>query len=338
MRKVKFILVGCGNIGERHARLASQKGELLAVCDIDEKKVRHFSRQFQCYGYTSFERMIAEEGNADVLLVCTPNGLHSSHSIAGLKAGKHVLCEKPMALSVADCRKMIAAATKANKHLLVVKQNRFNPPVAALKKLIDKNKLGEIYTVQLNCYWNRGQNYYKESSWRGTKKLDGGVLFTQFSHFIDLLYWCFGSLQKADGKIFNLAHQKQIEIEDTGVFTFLIKDSTPGILSYSTNATNKNYEGSLTVIAEKATIKIGGPYLNKIEYQEPELIDLSALNEGKEVNQYNGYQGSMNNHGKVYDELLQVISGKKKKYTSGEEAMHSVQIIEKLYNASSKKK
>lgn len=338
MERLKFILVGCGNIGERHALLASLKGELLAVCDIDEKKARQFSEQFQCYGYTSFEQMIAEESEADVLLVCTPNGLHASHSIAGLKAGKHVLCEKPMALSVADCRKMIAAASKANKHLMVVKQNRFNPPVAALKKLIEKNKLGRIYTVQLNCYWNRGRNYYKESSWRGTKKLDGGVLFTQFSHFIDLLYWCFGPLQKADGRVFNLAHQKQIEIEDTGVFTFLTKDAVPGVLSYSTNATNKNYEGSLTVIAEKGTIKIGGPYLNQIEYQEPAFIDPSSLNEGKEVNQYNGYQGSMNNHGKVYDELLQVIGGKKTKYTSGEEAMHSVQIIEKLYNASSKKK
>ena len=338
MKTINFLLVGCGTIGERHAMLAHQKGTLLAVCDIDEHKAKKFSKQFACYGYTALKDMLEKETEADVLIVCTPNGLHAAHSIQGLKAGLHILCEKPMALSSADCRKMITASAKANKHLLIVKQNRLNPPVTAVKKLLDQKKLGTIYSVQVNCYWNRGAKYYQQSNWRGTKKMDGGALYTQFSHFIDLLYWYFGGLKTVKGFTANLAHQKIIEIEDAGMFSFVTKSGILGTLSYSTNAANKNYEGSVTIIAEKATIKIGGPYLNTIEYQEPVLVDAKKLNNSNQANQYKGYEGSMNNHTKVYDEFLQVIAGKQKKYTSGEEAIHSVQMIEQFYKAAAVQK
>ncbi len=333
MKPINFLLVGCGTIGERHALLAQQKGNLLAVCDIESDKVKNFSKQFGCYGYTAIDDMLKEESEADVLIVCTPNGLHAEHSIKGLQASLHVLCEKPMALSVADCKRMIAVAKKKKKHLLIVKQNRLNPPVAALKKLLDKNKLGTIYSVQVNCFWNRGVKYYQQSNWRGTKKMDGGVLYTQFSHFTDLIYWFFGEIKAVKGFTANLAHQKIIEVEDTGVFSFVTKAGVPGTLNYSTNAANKNYEGSVTILAEKATVKIGGPYLNTIEYQEPLLIDVKQMNESNQPNQYKGYQGSMNNHAKLYDEFLQVIAGKQKQYTSGEEAMHSVKMIEQFYKA-----
>jgi len=333
MNPCKFILVGCGTIGERHASLAQQKGNLLAVCDIDEQKVKKFSKQFSCYGYTNLDDMLLSQTGADALIVCTPNGLHAMHSIKGLKALKHVICEKPMALSTADCKQMITASVKAKKHLLIVKQNRLNPPVAAVKNLIGKNKLGTIYSVQVNCFWNRGAKYYQQSNWRGTKQLDGGVLFTQFSHFMDLLYWFFGDVKKVNGFTANLAHKKIIEVEDTGVFSFVTTAGVPGTLHYSTNAANKNYEGSVTILAEKATIKIGGPYLNTIEYQEPVLIDLKEISKNNLPNQYKGYMGSMNNHAKVYEEFVQVIAGKQTKYTSGEEAIHSVKMIEQFYKA-----
>ena len=139
MKPIRFLLLGCGTIGQRHAALAAAKGELIAVCDIDEKKAKAYSASYACYGYTSLKDMLNNK-EADALLVCTPNGLHAVHSIAGLKAGLHVLCEKPMALTSADAKKMIATASKAEKHLLIVKQNRLNPPVAAVKKLIEKNK------------------------------------------------------------------------------------------------------------------------------------------------------------------------------------------------------
>ncbi|MFN9710219.1 MAG: Gfo/Idh/MocA family protein, partial [Bacteroidota bacterium] len=324
---IKFLLVGCGNIGRRHAALAADHGLLEAVCDIDEKKIKSFSAEYNCYGYTSYKEMLHQHPDADALILCTPNGLHASQAIDALRAGFHVLCEKPMALSVADAKRMIMAAKKAGKHLMVVKQNRFNPSVLALKKLIDKNKIGQIYSIQLNCLWNRPASYYRNSRWRGTRKLDGGILFTQFSHFIDLMYWFFGPIKSAKGNISNVAHAN-IEIEDTAVFTFVTQSGIPGTLHCSNNAKNKNYEGSITVLAEKATIKIGGAYLNYIEYQEPEIIKIENSLLPDKVNQYKGYQGSMNNHDLVYEELMQVISGKKKQYTSGEEAMHSVKMIE----------
>lgn len=337
MKTINFLLIGCGTIGERHALLAQEKGNLIAVCDINSSRAKKFSKQFACYGYTSIADMLKAETTADVLIVCTPNGLHAEHSIKGMQAGLHVLCEKPMALSIADAKKMIATSKKKNKHLLIVKQNRLNPPVAAVKQLLNKNKLGTIYTIQINCFWNRGVKYYQQSNWRGTKKMDGGVLFTQFSHFIDLLYWFFGDIKTVKGFTANLAHQQLIEVEDTGVFSFVTKAGVPGTLTYSTNASNKNFEGSVTMLAEKATVKIGGAYLNKIDYQEPQLIDELQLNEGNQPNQYNGYQGSMNNHAKVYNEFLRVIAGKQKQYTSGEEAIHSVRMIEQFYKAAVKK-
>lgn len=331
-KKYKFLLAGCGNIGQRHAVLIAEWVELLAVCDSDEKKLKSFSSQYACYGYTSFDEMLRQHPEAEVVVLCTPNGLHASQAIVALKAGFHVLCEKPMALKVADAKKMITAAKKAGKHLMVVKQNRFNPLVVGLKKLLDKKKLGKIYSIQLNCLWNRPASYYRNSSWRGTRELDGGMLFTQFSHFIDLIYWLFGSFKKVNGQLFNLAHP-QIEIEDTGVFTFLTISGIPGTMHFSNNARNKNYEGSITVIAEKATLKIGGPYLNHIEYQEPVMIKTPDISTTESPNQYKGYQGSMNKHEMVYEELLAVLSGKKKNYTSGEEAIHSIRMIEQMYRA-----
>jgi UDP-N-acetyl-2-amino-2-deoxyglucuronate dehydrogenase len=335
-QKIKFLLIGCGTIGERHAKLASAAGSIEAVCDIEPIRARKFSKLFQCYGYTSIHEMLKHHSTADALIVCTPNGLHAVHSIAALKKGLHVLCEKPMALTEADGNKMIAAAAKAKRHLMIVKQNRYNPPVLAVKKLLDSKKLGAVYSVQINCFWNRNASYYKKSNWRGTKKLDGGVLFTQFSHFIDLLYWYFGPVAKVSGSVSNLAHHGISEVEDTGVFQYKTVTGVYGTLHYTTNAALENFEGSLTIIAEKATIKIGGPYLNTIEYQKPVII--KKLPVSNKANIYKGYKGSMNNHAQVYKEFEDVLSGKKSDYTSGEEAIQSVKIIKQCYLAAKKNK
>ena len=332
---VRFLLLGCGAIGNRHARLAAEKGVLVAVCDIDEKRLRSFSKKWSCYGYTSIREMLRRE-KADVLIVCTPNGFHAAHSIAGLRAGLHVLCEKPMAIHLADAKRMNAAAAKASKHLVIVKQNRFNPAVMAVKHLLDKRRLGEISSIQINGFWNRGPAYYGQSSWRGTLALDGGTLFTQFSHFVDLLYWFFGAVEKVQGYLANQLHQQQIETEDTGVFSFLTQKGVPGTFHYTVNAAKENFEGSLTILSEKATIKIGGPYLNTISYQQPELINSKLLAASAKPNRYKGYEGSMSNHHKVYEELLALLRGKKDMNVSGEEGMQTVRIIEQFYKAAKK--
>ena len=184
--KIKFAIIGCGRIAQRHAEHINNQGILSAVCDVDEEKADAMALKYGAKAYYDVKDLLENEKEIDVVSICSPNGLHHSHAILALKAGFHVLCEKPMAISVHDCGEMIKAAEKANKRLFAIKQNRFNPPVVAIKNAIEDGKLGKIYSVQLSCFWNRNADYY-QNSWKGTKDLDGGTLYTQFSHFIDLL-------------------------------------------------------------------------------------------------------------------------------------------------------
>jgi predicted dehydrogenase len=284
----------------------------------------------QCY--TSFEELLAAEKDLDVIAICTPNGLHAVHSIKALKAGINVLCEKPMALSIKECGEMIKTAEKVNKRLFVVKQNRFNPPVEAVKKLLDEGKLGKIFSVQLSCFWNRDAAYY-HNSWKGTKELDGGTLFTQFSHFIDLLYWMVGDVKQAKAFTGNYAHEGIIEFEDTGVVILEFDNGVIGTMNYTVNSYKKNMEGSLTIFGEKGTIKIGGQYLNVLEYQNIEGFEIKDLPAGNKANDYGNYQGSMSNHDKVYENLVQVLKNNAQISANSFEGFKTVEIIEKIYNA-----
>ena len=181
MDKIKFSIIGCGRIAERHAAHINEQGILSAVCDINEDRAKKLAKQYSCHYYLSIDDLLKKEKDTDVVSICTPNGLHSEHTIKSLRANKHVLCEKPMALTVSECERMISEATNTHTRLFIVKQNRFNPPIVELKKAIDKNVLGKIFNVQLNCFWNRNNAYYQESDWKGTKMMDGGILFT---------HWC----------------------------------------------------------------------------------------------------------------------------------------------------
>jgi UDP-N-acetyl-2-amino-2-deoxyglucuronate dehydrogenase len=326
----KFGIVGCGRIAQRHAEHIVNAGILAAVCDTDPEQVKKLSEKYAVPGFSSLTEMLAGTPEMDVVAVCTPNGLHAEHSIEALKAGKHVLCEKPMALSAKDCSAMIHAAERANKRLFIVKQNRFNPPVVAAKELIDGGKLGKIYSVQLNCFWNRNADYYK-NSWKGTKDLDGGTLYTQFSHFIDLLYWFLGDVDSLDAYTGNFDHAGLIEFEDTGVVILKFLTGAIGTINYTVNAYKKNMEGSLTIFAEKGTVKIGGQYLNELEYQSLAGDAIGNLPPGNPPNNYGQYFGSMSNHDKVYQNLVAVLSGEAAIATSGMEGMKTVEIIERIY-------
>ncbi|MCU0374802.1 MAG: Gfo/Idh/MocA family oxidoreductase [Chitinophagaceae bacterium] len=264
--KLKFGLVGCGNIGKRHAEIINELGVLVAVCDNDIIKLTEFTTKYHSKGYESYEVLLQNAGDIEVMVICTPNYLHAPQSIMALNAGLHVLCEKPMALNYADCLLMIEAAEKKGKILHIVKQNRFNPPVIKLKELIENGTLGKVFSVRLNCFWHRNNDYY-QNAWRGTKELDGGTLFTQFSHFIDLLNWLFGEIYDLKAYRNNYNHNGVIEYEDTGVVILKFKNGGLGAIHYTINAFEKNMEGSITVFGEKGTIKIGGQYLNELEYQ-----------------------------------------------------------------------
>ena len=330
---LRFAIIGCGRIAQRHVEHIMNNGVLVAVCDIIPEKADLFASEFKTKAYYSLHELLVQEKlNIDVLSVCTPNGLHAEHSIKALKSGIHVLCEKPMAINVHDCGEMIKAAERNNKRLFIVKQNRFNPPVAAVKKAIDDGKLGKIYSVQLSCFWNRNADYYL-NSWKGTKQLDGGTLFTQFSHFVDLLYWMIGDIKTVKAFTANLGHEGIIEFEDTGVVALEFYNRAIGTINYTVNSYKKNMEGSLTIFGEKGTVKIGGQYLNELEYQSIEGFEFKNLPAGNKANNYGQYQGSMSNHDLVYSNLVDVLMNGAAISTNSFEGLKTVEIIDKIYNS-----
>jgi predicted dehydrogenase len=334
---LKFGIVGCGRIGDRHAEHITAKGNLIAVCDIIPEKANQFAEKYKCRAYYSLEEMLEKEKSIDLISVCSPNGLHATHSILSLKNGYHVLCEKPLAIDVADCGEMLKAAENANKRLFVIKQNRFNPPVVAVKEAIDSGKLGRIYSAQLSCFWNRNSEYYV-NSWKGTKNLDGGTLYTQFSHFIDLLYWMIGDVKKVFALTENFAHQSVIEFEDTGVVALEFYNGALATINYTVNSFQKNMEGSLTIFGEKGTVKIGGQYLNELEYQNIKDYEIEKLPEGNKPNNYGTYVGSMSNHNLIYDNVIDVLKNGASISTNAFEGLKTVEIIDKIYVSANQNK
>ena len=264
MRKVKFAVVGIGHIGKRHADMILNNGhsELVAVADSDHAKASIIDVPF----YDHLDDLLKENSEVEVVNICTPNGLHAEHGLNALRHAKHIVCEKPMALNSSDCHEMINAAREKEKKIFSVVQNRYSPPAKLLKNIKDQNILGEIYYVKVDCFWNRGDNYYKQSPWRGTLNLDGGPLFTQFSHFIDLLRWILGDLSILHAHFTNNNHCHTTEFEDTGVVSFKLENGALGSLNYSTSVYDQNMESSITIIGEHGTIKIGGQYMDRISY------------------------------------------------------------------------
>ncbi len=333
---VRFVIVGFGNIGRRHAGhiISNPDAELIAVCDEDTTVKAKLPEGVAFY--SNFNEMLRKE-TADVLSVCTPNYLHETHTIKGLEAGLHTIVEKPMALSVGECDNMITAAGKVGKMIFAVKQNRYNPPVQAVKKLLDSNELGDIYMIQVNCFWNRSNAYYAESDWRGKKNKDGGCLFTQFSHFVDILYYLNGTVVETTGRLHNYAHGHNTEIEDTGSFVMKAANGAIVNFNFTTCSFDQNMEGSITIFAQRGTVKIGGQYLNTIEYQKLQASALPHINISAKANDYGLYQGSMSNHDKVIQNVIDVLHHNKPIMTTAWEGREVVHIIEQMYASATKK-
>jgi predicted dehydrogenase len=332
MSPIRFAIIGCGRIARRHAEQIKNKGKLEAVCDIVEEKANELAFEYNAKAYYSIDDLLLNEKQTDVIIVCTPNFLHAEHTIQSLIAGCHVLCEKPMAIHENDARKMIDVSENTGRKLFIVKQNRYNPPVTAVKTALDEKRLGKIYSISLNCFWNRNASYY-QNSWKGKLQSDGGTLYTQFSHFIDLLYWLIGDIKEVKAIMGNYAHKDIIEFEDTGAVLFQFFNGVIGTLNYTVNSYSRNMEGSLTIFGEKGTVKIGGQYLNELEYQNIEDYCIEGLPAGNSANNYGDYQGSMSNHDKVYDNLIAVLQNNGTAIITAEEGLKTVQIIEKIYRA-----
>lgn len=325
----KFAIVGCGRIAIRHAENIAALGELKAVCDIVPGKADALAQQFGAKAYYSIDELLKNEKEIDVVSICTPNGYHAEHSIKSLQAGKHVLCEKPLCITSAAAWQMIETEKFSRRKLFVVKSTRFNPLLQDLKQLVEQGLLGKIYSFQLSCFWNRPDAYYTD--WRGKLFPDGGTLYTQFSHYIDALLWLLGDLVSATGYAANKAHPSTIEFEDTGVVAVKLQNQVLGTINWTVNAFQKNCEISLTLIAEKGTIVLGGEYLNELKYQKMEgPFEFHATN--LQSNNYGFYKGSMSNHKEVYTNLIQALENNSP-FIGSFDGLRTVEAIEKIYKA-----
>lgn len=332
MSRIKFAVIGQGHIGKRHAEMIRRNPgcQLVAVCDTLPKGKLGLDDLHENF-YTSVEEMLAAHSDVEVINVCTPNGLHAEHALKALDAGKHVVIEKPMALSKSDCEKVIYAALHHHKTVFCVMQNRYSPPSMWLKEIVDTKALGDIYMVQLNCYWNRDSRYYKPGNWKGTQDLDGGTLFTQFSHWIDILYWVFGDITNIQAKFADFNHQHTTAFEDSGFVSFDFVNGGMGSINYSTAVWDKNLESSLTIVGSNGSVKVGGQYMDQIDVCNIKDYVMPELAETNPANDYGAYKGSANNHHSVIENVVNTLRGTNKISTNALEGLKVVDIIERIY-------
>ena len=329
---IKFAIVGCGHIGKRHAEMVKRhpEAELVAVCD-PRPSSETGADQFGVRVFPDMASMLRELPNIDVVNVCTPNGLHAKHSLLALEARKHVVCEKPMGLSKAECEEVLYKALQVHRTVFGVMQNRYSPPSQWIKSVIDAKRLGDIFLVQVNCYWNRDERYYKKGGWKGTNSLDGGTLFTQFSHFIDIMYWLFGDITDIHARFADFNHAGLTDFEDSGLVTFRFVNGGMGCINYSTSVWDKNLESSMTVIGSKGSVKVGGQYMDQVEvchikdYAMPELAPTNPAND------YGAYKGSANNHSFIIENVVDTLKGRTTLTTNALEGLKVVEIIERIY-------
>lgn len=327
---MQFLLIGFGNIGVRHAAILAEHNLLAGIVDSDVQKLVVAKEKYpSCSCYSQIQQAL-DTKNFDVAVICTPNAAHTPQAVSCLQAGLHVVVEKPMAITFTDAQLLQQTAVLYQRKLFVVKQNRFNPPVIAVKTAIQDGVLGSLIGLQVNGFWNRNSQYYQGSTWRGTKQQDGGMLLTQFSHFIDVALWLVGNITPTAASITNQLHDG-LEIEDACVLTCKGNNGLLGTMHFTTNAYEQNMEGSITILGTLGTVKIGGAYLNKIAYQNIENHSLPAVHTiGLQPNTYNGYQGSMSNHPTWYKQLLNEWEDPSEIF-SVNDAVQTIDFIEQVY-------
>ena len=338
-KKIRFAVVGCGHIGKRHAEMITRDegAELVALCDIRpraELGIEAYPAPF----FSGLEELLAADLKIDVINICTPNGLHAEMAVRAIETGHHVVIEKPMALTTQDAERVVYACLRYQRLAFCVMQNRYSPPSVWIKEMVESGRLGKIYMVQLNCYWNRDERYYKPGGWHGDARLDGGTLFTQFSHFIDIMYWLFGDICHIQARFADFNHAALTDFEDSGLVTFDFVNGGMGCLNYSTAVWDKNMESSLLIVAENGSVKIGGQYMNEVEYchiKDYEMPELPPTNPG---NDYGPYKGSAQNHNFVIRNVVEVLSQKAGKSitTNVLEGLKVVDIIQRIYACKAK--
>ena len=331
---VRFAICGLGHIGRRHAALVSRHAgaELAALIDIRADLRPGLATEFPGVPFfASLEAYLQIGPAAEVLTVATPNGCHAPQAVAGLRNGLHVVVEKPIALTKADAETIVHTALQTGRLVFGVMQNRYSPPAAWLKQVSDEGRLGQVFLVQLNCFWNRDARYYQPGGWKGTQALDGGTLFTQFSHFVDLLYWVFGDITNISARFRDFTHSGLTEFEDSGLITFDLVRGGSGTLSYSTAVWDRNLESSLTVVAEHGSLRIAGQYMDKVDYCHLENYQMPELAPTNPANNYGPFQGSAANHVQVIENVVETVQKRSFATTNALEGLKVVEIIVRIY-------
>jgi UDP-N-acetyl-2-amino-2-deoxyglucuronate dehydrogenase len=332
MSSSTFAVVGCGRIGQRHIEMIRNldRATLVATCDV--RSAIELGLPEGIPHYTTLESLL-QAHHIDVLAVASPNGLHATHALQGIESGAHVIVEKPMALHKSDAERVLHAALQRGRYVFGVMQNRYSPPSEWLKSVVVDGLLGDIFQVHIDCFWNRDDRYYHSGGWHGTKDLDGGTLFTQFSHFIDILYWVFGDVKPLSAILRNYNHGHSIEFEDSGLVHFALPQhgAALGSLNYSTSVWDANLESSMTIIGSKGSIKVAGQYMNEVVHCHVEGYNMPELAPSNPPNDYGPYKGSAANHMYVYENVRDVLGGTKPITTNALEGLKVVEIIESIY-------
>lgn len=329
-KNFRIALVGCGRISRNHVDAISRIDglSLVAACDDDSARAHEVADPLGIPAFTDFEKMLSDV-DCDVVSICTPSGLHPVQGVVAAKAGKHVVTEKPMAISLKGADELVQACDAAHVHLFVVKQNRLNEPVKALKRAVDEGRFGRLFMASCTVFWARPQDYYDQASWRGTWEFDGGAFMNQASHYVDLVQWLMGPVESVSAKTATLA--RRIETEDTGAAILKFRSGALGVMQVTMLTYPKNMEGSITLLGEKGTAKIGGTAVNKVEHwefaSETAEDDRIRAMDFSPPNVY-GY-----GHEGYYRNVLAVLRGEAKPETDGRAGRKSLELILGIYES-----
>ena len=327
---LRIAFVGCGRISANHfdaiARIDGMT--LVAVCDTIEERARTAGEKSGVPWFTSYDEMLAKVP-CDVVSIATPSGLHPAHGILAARAGKHVICEKPMAITLSAADDLVKACDDAGVRLFVVKQNRLNATVQLLKRALDKGRFGRIFMANATVRWARPQEYYDQAPWRGTWEFDGGAFMNQASHYVDLIQWLVGPVESVMAKTATMA--RRIEAEDSGAAILKFRNGAIGVLEVSMLTFPKNLEGSITLLGERGTVKIGGTAVNKIEHwQFADYDDDDKLVEAANTAPVSVYGFG---HEPYYRNVLKVLHGEAVPDTDGRGGRKSLELILGIYES-----
>jgi UDP-N-acetyl-2-amino-2-deoxyglucuronate dehydrogenase len=324
-RRIRIAIVGCGRISTNHFNAIEahkQNLQLAAVCDTDRAALQAAESKYKVTGFDSLASLLSAS-DVDVVTLCTPSGMHPDQAIQVARAGKHVMTEKPMATRWIDGMRMVRGCDEADVHLFVVKQNRRNATLQLLKRAMEKGRFGRVHMVTINVFWSRPQSYYDSAKWRGTWEFDGGALMNQASHYVDLVDWLIGPVESVQAYVATLA--RNIQVEDTATVGVRWRSGALGSINVTMLAYPKNFEGSITIIGEKGTVRIGGVAVNEIQHWEfadkdPEDDKVKSAN--YETTSVYGF-----GHPLYYDNVIKVLRGEADPETDGREGLRSLELL-----------